>query len=86
MQMKRECSKRSSVCIYNKTSALDTHVHNDLRCRTGFETALLIPATRLLRSALTIRPRFHTKESNNRKHIDIRCNSFVTRQKIIYEL
>ena len=28
---------------------------------------------------------FHNKKSNNGKHVDRRCNSFVTRQKIIYE-
>ena len=78
--MKRECSKHSL------TSVLDIHVHNDLRCRTGFKPALLTPATRLQRSALAIHPRFHNKKSSNRKHVDRRCNSFVTRQKIIYEL
>ena len=57
-------------------------VHKDHSC-TRIESVLLSSAEKLMKSALAILPRIHSTNWSNRKHIQRRCNGFVTHQKIM---
>ena len=52
----------------------------------GIEPALLTSVDGLKQSTLVIRPRIHTSNRNNGKYVAGGVNSFITHQKIIYEL